>query len=174
MTTKFFHSTEKPDTSRTAIARRAKPAPIAPSSTVAPASQPRKLTFRRGKVLNPDDSSSSTPRRLGFRPAMAAADASAARSRGIRITGRRSGGGSAAAREAGAEVVVLRRRQDGKETKRQEQVLLNNVIEETASRLVAEARKSKVKALVGAFETVISLQETGKAAAPVAAASVAP
>ena len=83
-------------------------------------------------------------------------------------------GGSAAARDAGAEVVVLRRRQDGKETKRQEQVLLNNVIEETASRLVAEARKSKVKALVGAFETVISLQETGKAAAPVAAASVAP
>ena len=148
-------------------------APIAPSSTVAPALQPRKLTFRRGKVLNPDDSSSSTPRRLGFRPAMAAADASAARSRGIRITGRRSGG-SAAARDAGAEVVVLRRRQDGKETKRQEQVLLNNVIEETASRLVAEARKSKVKALVGAFETVISLQETGKAAAPVAAASVAP
>jgi len=53
-------------------------------------------------------------------------------------------------------------------------LLLNNVIEETASRLVAEARKSKVKALVGAFETVISLQETGKAAAPVAAASVAP
>ena len=104
---------------------------------------------------------------------MAAADASAARSRGIRITGRRSGG-SAAARDAGAEVVVLRRRQDGKETKRQEQVLLKNVIEETASRLVAEARKSKVKALVGAFETVISLQETGKAAAPVAAASVAP
>jgi len=106
---------------------------------------------------------------------MAAADASAARSRGIRITGRRSGGGSAAARDAGAEVVVLRRRrQDGEETKKQEQVLLNNVIEETASRLVAEARKSKVKALVGAFETVISLQETGKAAAPVAAASVAP
>ncbi|RLN29548.1 muscle M-line assembly protein unc-89-like [Panicum miliaceum] len=166
---------EKPDTSRTAIARRAKPAPITPSSTVAPAPQPRKLTFRRGKVLNPADSSSSSsaPRRLRFRPAMAAADASAARSRGSRITGRRSGG-SAAARDAGAEVVVLRRRQDGKEAKKQEQVLLNNVIEETASRLVAEARKSKVKALVGAFETVISLQETGKAAAPVAAASVAP
>lgn len=34
----------------------------------------------------------------------------------------------------------------------------NNVIEETASKLV-ESRKSKVKALVGAFETVISLQD---------------
>ncbi|PAN21543.1 hypothetical protein PAHAL_3G474400 [Panicum hallii] len=165
---------DKPETPRTVISRRPKPAPIGPSSTVAPASQPRKLTFRRGKVLNPaDSSSSSTPRRLRFRPAMAAADASAARSRGSRISGRRSGS-SAAARDAGAEVVVLRRRQDGKETKKQEQVLLNNVIEETASRLVAEARKSKVRALVGAFETVISLQETGKAAAPVAAASVAP
>ncbi|CAL5092812.1 unnamed protein product [Urochloa decumbens] len=161
---------EKPDTPRTAIARRPKPAPITSSSTMAPAPQPRKLTFRRGKVLNPDEGS-STPRRLRFRPAMAATDASATRSRGSRITGRRSGS-SASVREASAEVVVLRRRQDGKETKKQEQVLLNNVIEETASRLVAEARKSKVKALVGAFETVISLQETGKAAAP-AVASVA-
>lgn len=39
------------------------------------------------------------------------------------------------------------------------QKLLNNVIEETASRLVV-SRKSKVKALVGAFETVISRQDT--------------
>ncbi|KAI4329644.1 hypothetical protein MLD38_028009 [Melastoma candidum] len=36
--------------------------------------------------------------------------------------------------------------------------LFNNVIEETASKLV-KVRKSKVKALVGAFETVISLQD---------------
>ncbi|KAJ8504974.1 hypothetical protein OPV22_005860 [Ensete ventricosum] len=35
--------------------------------------------------------------------------------------------------------------------------LFNNVIEETTSKLV-ETRKSKVKALIGAFETVISLQ----------------
>ncbi|CAL4891442.1 unnamed protein product [Urochloa decumbens] len=159
---------EKLDTPRTANARRPKPASIASSSTTAPGPQPRKLTFRRGKVLNPDVGSSSTPRRLRFRPATAATDASATRSRGSRIAGRRSGS-SSSVREASAEVVVLRRLQDGKETKKQEQVLLNNVIEETASRLVAEARKSKVKALVGAFETVISLQETGKAAAPVVA-----
>ncbi|GLU12447.1 hypothetical protein SLE2022_291280 [Rubroshorea leprosula] len=37
--------------------------------------------------------------------------------------------------------------------------LLNNVIEETASKLV-EARRSKVRALVGAFESVFSLLDT--------------
>ncbi|XP_066356935.1 uncharacterized protein [Miscanthus floridulus] len=162
--------TEKIDTARIATARRPKHAPATTLSTVMPAQPPRKLTFRRGKVLNPDESSGSTPRRLRFRPAIAAADATA-RSRGGRIASRRTGGGGgAAARGAGAEVVVLRRRQDGKETKKQEPGLFNNVIEETASRLVAEARKSKVKALVGAFETVISLQETSKAAAPAMAA----
>ncbi|PHT56084.1 hypothetical protein CQW23_04570 [Capsicum baccatum] len=40
--------------------------------------------------------------------------------------------------------------------KKDVQCLLNNVIEETTSKLV-ETGKSKVKALVGAFETVISL-----------------
>ncbi|XP_062116623.1 uncharacterized protein LOC133830620 [Humulus lupulus] len=43
------------------------------------------------------------------------------------------------------------------------QSLFNNVIEETASKLV-ESRKSKVKALVGAFETVISLQDSNPSA----------
>ncbi|KAB2619909.1 serine/arginine repetitive matrix protein 2-like [Pyrus ussuriensis x Pyrus communis] len=55
------------------------------------------------------------------------------------------------------ERVVLRH-QDVKGRK-DVQKLLNNVIEETASRLVV-SRKSKVKALVGAFETVISRQDT--------------
>ncbi|VFQ68540.1 unnamed protein product [Cuscuta campestris] len=55
--------------------------------------------------------------------------------------------------------VVLRHHQDVQEGKKDGQgLLLNNVIEETASKLV-ESKKSKVKALVGAFETVISLQE---------------
>ncbi|XP_009790353.1 uncharacterized protein [Nicotiana sylvestris] len=52
---------------------------------------------------------------------------------------------------------VVLRHQDLQE-KKDAQVLLNDVIEETASKLV-ESKKSKVKALVGAFETVISLQE---------------
>ncbi|KAK7292184.1 hypothetical protein RIF29_07945 [Crotalaria pallida] len=54
----------------------------------------------------------------------------------------------------GSEKVVLRHRDvEGKKVNPR---LYNNVIEETASKL-AELRKSKVKALVGAFETVISL-----------------
>ncbi|GKB87644.1 probable WRKY transcription factor protein 1 [Tanacetum coccineum] len=52
--------------------------------------------------------------------------------------------------------VVLKHQ--GEQEKKDAQGLLNNVIEETASKL-AESRKSKVKALVGAFETVISLQD---------------
>ncbi|XP_052209433.1 RNA polymerase II degradation factor 1 [Diospyros lotus] len=42
--------------------------------------------------------------------------------------------------------------------KKENQQAYNDVIEETASKLL-EKRKNKVKALVGAFETVISLQE---------------
>ncbi|KAK3136854.1 hypothetical protein QOZ80_5BG0443630 [Eleusine coracana subsp. coracana] len=159
---------EKPDTPtpRTRTPRVSKPATI-PSTSSTLTQSPRKLTFRRGKVLNPDESSSSsTPtRRLRFRPAVAAADATV-RSRGGRVTGKvRSAAGARDAGTSRAEVVVLRRRQGSinGDRKKKEQVLLNNVIEETASRLVAEARKSKVKALVGAFETVISLQEGGKA-----------
>ncbi|KAK1432901.1 hypothetical protein QVD17_09804 [Tagetes erecta] len=56
----------------------------------------------------------------------------------------------------GPESVVLKHQ--GEQEKKDAKGLLNNVIEETASKLV-ESRKSKVKALVGAFETVISLQD---------------
>ncbi|KAK2359494.1 Plant calmodulin-binding protein [Trifolium repens] len=52
---------------------------------------------------------------------------------------------------------VVLRHQDVK-GKKDEQVLSNNVIEETASKLV-EIQRSKVKALVSAFETLISLNE---------------
>ncbi|KAF7806230.1 putative Calmodulin-binding domain, plant [Senna tora] len=54
----------------------------------------------------------------------------------------------------GSEKVLLRHQ--SLESKKVEGRTYNNVIEETASQL-AEVRKSKVKALVGAFETVISL-----------------
>ncbi|KAI3953783.1 hypothetical protein MKW98_017607 [Papaver atlanticum] len=64
--------------------------------------------------------------------------------------------------EAESEKVVLRHQDN--EGKKEEQVLINNVIEATASKLV-ETRKSKVKALVGAFETVISLHETKSSSA---------
>lgn len=57
--------------------------------------------------------------------------------------------------KTGPEKVRLRH-QEASEKK--DDVDLNNVIEETASKLV-KTRKSKVKALVGAFETVMSLHD---------------
>ncbi|CAG7879002.1 unnamed protein product [Brassica rapa] len=57
------------------------------------------------------------------------------------------------------EKVVLRHRKV--EEKKKMGTLFNNVIEETVNKL-GEERKSRVKALVGAFETVISLQDNYK------------
>jgi hypothetical protein len=70
------------------------------------AQPPRKLTFRQGKVLNPEESSGSTPKWLWFRPSIIVADATS-RSRCDMIISRRSGD-DAIARDVGAEVVVLR------------------------------------------------------------------
>ncbi|KAL0709158.1 hypothetical protein Bca4012_016136 [Brassica carinata] len=59
------------------------------------------------------------------------------------------------------EKVVLRHRKV--EEKKTMQTLFNNVIEETVNKLEEESSiKSKVKALVSAFETVISLQDKDK------------
>ncbi|KAI3970850.1 hypothetical protein MKX01_024497 [Papaver californicum] len=55
-------------------------------------------------------------------------------------------------------------KQQNNKGKKEEHVLINNVIEAIASKLV-ETRKSKVKPLVGAFETVISLHETKSSSA---------
>ncbi|POO01946.1 Calmodulin-binding domain [Trema orientale] len=66
-------------------------------------------------------------------------------------------GSELAGTRTNSEKVVLRHQNVA--GKKEVQSLFNNVIEETASKLV-ESRKSKVKALVGAFETVISLQDT--------------
>ncbi|KAG9128717.1 hypothetical protein Leryth_022893 [Lithospermum erythrorhizon] len=97
-------------------------------------SGPRKLKFRRAKVLlvNQDGKADVTK---NFRKAVI---------NKARVIPK-------------ARKVVLRHR--SVEGKKDAQGLFNNVIEETASKLV-QSRKSKVKALVGAFETVISLQDT--------------
>jgi hypothetical protein len=70
------------------------------------AQSPRKLTFQRSKVPNPEESSGCTPKWLRFRPSIAVADATS-RSRCDRIISRRSGD-DVVARDAGVEVVVLR------------------------------------------------------------------
>uniref|UniRef100_A0A0E0MNZ0 Calmodulin-binding domain-containing protein n=1 Tax=Oryza punctata TaxID=4537 RepID=A0A0E0MNZ0_ORYPU len=165
---------EKSATPRTENTKRPKSAIV--SSTIQTQS-PRRLTFRRGKVLNlqSNSESSNNPRRLRFRPAKTAEDSNRSNestTRGRRTTKNSDSATSSGSKDSGSskpEVVVLRH-QDVKDKKKNEQGLFNNVIEETASKLV-EARKSKVKALVGAFETVISLQESKVALAPAAALS---
>ncbi|GMI67430.1 hypothetical protein like AT5G39380 [Hibiscus trionum] len=116
--------------------------------------QPVKLSFSRGKVVD-IQSENNGPRRLKFRRGRLLGGNQNVK--GERKTFRtREVDGSMNDKQPGGEKVVLRH-QD-LQGKKDEQGLFNNVIEETASKLV-ETRKSKVKALVGAFETVISLQD---------------
>ncbi|KAB2610346.1 hypothetical protein D8674_018378 [Pyrus ussuriensis x Pyrus communis] len=114
------------------------------------------LKFRRGKVVDVKFENSN-PRRLKFRRGIVLGDNQNVKAVSLRRSFKKRGvGADIVGTEPGAEQVVLRH-QDV-QGKRDEKGLFNNVIEETASKL-AETRKSKVKALVGAFETVISLQE---------------
>ncbi|ONK64808.1 uncharacterized protein A4U43_C07F30170 [Asparagus officinalis] len=117
---------------------------------------PHTLKFQRGKIISPMPENNS-PWKLKFRPAKGIILNNEAARRSFRR--RRGSFGSASElstpRLKGPSVVL--RHQDVKE-KKGTQGLFNHVIEETANKLV-EAKKSKVKALVGAFETVISLQE---------------
>ncbi|KAG0552236.1 hypothetical protein BDA96_01G491100 [Sorghum bicolor] len=115
---------------------------------------PYKLKFKRGKIVElPPDSIG--PRRLKFRR-KSANEASNRESQPARRIYRRNSTSNAVPTDVESPGVKLRH-QDAQE-KKDAQGLFNNVIEETASKLV-ESRKSKVKALVGAFETVISLQD---------------
>ncbi|XP_058228294.1 uncharacterized protein LOC131336457 [Rhododendron vialii] len=119
--------------------------------------EPSKLKFRRGMVVDPQ-SENGTPRRLRFRRGLVLGRSQDSKSDVGKTGSKRRGTESDAnGTEPGSEKVVLRH-QDV-QGKKDAQGLFNNVIEETASKLV-ESRKSKVKALVGAFETVISLQES--------------
>ncbi|CAN6830908.1 unnamed protein product [Brassica oleracea] len=113
----------------------------------------RKLHFRRGKVVDADDVGESA-RKLKFRRGRDLGEDKAQDAQ-VRRSFKKREDVKEEEDEDGEKVVL--RHQDVQE--KDAQGLLNNVIEETASKLV-EARKSKVKALVGAFETVISLQES--------------
>ncbi|XP_022750691.1 uncharacterized protein LOC111299643 [Durio zibethinus] len=118
--------------------------------------QPVKLSFRRGKVVD-IQSENNGPRRLKFRRGRVLGENQNVKGEGHRTFRRRGVAGDMNDHKHDGEKVVLRH-QDV-QGKKDEKGLFNNVIEETASKLV-ETRKSKVKALVGAFETVISLQDT--------------
>ncbi|KEH31981.1 putative Calmodulin-binding domain, plant [Medicago truncatula] len=160
----------------------------------------RKLTFRRGKVIEIQPQSNNIPRRLKFKPVRLLDDEVRKDVNGTRkriISNKEVDGGEVNAANiktekvdlkpqtmergknrsfvrkvggvdrskvygsrSGSEKVVLRHQ--NVEGKKQNPGLYNNVIEETASKL-AQLRKSKVKALVGAFETVISLDSPREA-----------
>ncbi|KAL5064854.1 hypothetical protein RYX36_026591 [Vicia faba] len=167
----------------------------------------RKLTFRRGKVIETQPQSNNIARRLKFKPVRLLGDDAR---RDINSTRKRimtnkevDGGELNAANvktekidlkhqtmergknrnfarkvssvdrskvsgsKSGSEEIVLRHQ--NVEARKQNTGLYNNVIEETASKL-AGLRKSKVKALVGAFETVISLDSPREAATAEASA----
>ncbi|KAG8366937.1 hypothetical protein BUALT_Bualt16G0020100 [Buddleja alternifolia] len=96
---------------------------------------PLRLKFRRAKPARTEDAKGDTSRRIFRKGAVK--------------------NGAVGAVLPSEKVILKRQNVQGK---KDAQGLFNNVIEETASKLV-ESRKSKVKALVGAFETVISLQE---------------
>ncbi|KAF0910853.1 hypothetical protein E2562_004818 [Oryza meyeriana var. granulata] len=117
---------------------------------------PYKLKFKRGKIveLQPD---SNGPRRLKFRRRTASEVSSSEGLLARRIYKRNSTTDAGPSNLDVESPSVKLRHQDTQE-KKDAQGLFNNVIEETASKLV-ESRKSKVKALVGAFETVILLQD---------------
>ncbi|KAL9224833.1 hypothetical protein vseg_000830 [Gypsophila vaccaria] len=119
-----------------------------------------KLKFRKGKVVELESEIDSA-RRLRFKQGGILRDDQVATSGSNRKSFKK-------------DVVKIEQKGDTEQEKvalkhqemvtKDEQVLYNNVIEETAIKLV-QNRKSKVKALVGAFETVISLQERKPAAA---------
>ncbi|KAK3212623.1 hypothetical protein Dsin_017329 [Dipteronia sinensis] len=115
-----------------------------------------KLRFRRGKVVD-IQSENNGSRRLKFRRGRVLGENLGLKADGRRIFKKRGIDDEKNDGKTGSERVVLRH-QDV-QGKKASQILFNNVIEQTASKLV-ETRKSKVKALVGAFETVISLQES--------------
>ncbi|XP_039131277.1 uncharacterized protein LOC120267670 [Dioscorea cayenensis subsp. rotundata] len=123
---------------------------------------PHKLSFRQGKVVVPQ-AENTAPKRLRFRPRAAGEHQNGIVSSQRRILMRKRSElgrvGESNGRIGEASRVVLRHQEQ--QEKKDKQGLFNHVIEETASKLV-ETRKSKVKALVGAFETVISLQENKK------------
>ncbi|CAI9777411.1 unnamed protein product [Fraxinus pennsylvanica] len=118
---------------------------------------PSKLKFRRGKVVDLQ-SDNSSPRRLRFRRGrVLGEDQNGKGDLKRRIFKKGGSNDDKNGTDPSSKKLVLKH-QDV-QGKKDAQGLFNNVIEETASKLVV-SRKSKVKALVGAFETVISLQET--------------
>ncbi|KQK22965.1 uncharacterized protein LOC100840352 [Brachypodium distachyon] len=117
---------------------------------------PYKLKFKRGKIVELK-ADSNGPRRLKFRRKAANEVVNGEGQPATRVY-KRNITNSFVRIEPDLESPGVKLRHQGTQDKKDAQGLFNNVIEETASKLVG-SRKSKVKALVGAFETVILLQD---------------
>ncbi|XP_078164731.1 uncharacterized protein LOC144559543 [Carex rostrata] len=122
--------------------------------------KPYKLKFKPARVIELKPESDSGPRRLKFRKPRVAGENPKFSGGGRKVSYKKRSGSDLPGSNSGTHksAGVVLRHQDGMERNEGQNSLFNNVIEETASKLV-ESRKSKVKALVGAFETVISLQD---------------
>jgi len=116
-----------------------------------------KLRIRRGKIID-FGSEGNSPRKLKFKRGKIISGADTTSKCGGRRRLKTKGTNLSNDKEQQRKPRVVLKHQDS-EKKRESRVLLfNKVIKETANKLV-QTRKSKVKALVGAFESVISLQE---------------
>ncbi|KAJ0238155.1 hypothetical protein HA466_0242630 [Hirschfeldia incana] len=118
---------------------------------VNPANQ---LSFKKGKTLEPKAEDSS-PRWIKFRKKVVQELKTQTEGRKKKLKGIETR--SDPCEGSKREKVVLRHQKV--EGKKKMMTLFNNVIEETMNKLT-KVRKTKVKALIGAFETVISLQDT--------------
>ncbi|PHT47687.1 hypothetical protein CQW23_11895 [Capsicum baccatum] len=112
---------------------------------------PKNLKFRKGKIID-FQSEKLGPRRLKFRPAKILENNG---NESSHVRGRSSRrliayGKSNSAKD---ETMKVNLRHQSRGDKKEAPILFNNVIEETATKL-EETRRSKVKALVGAFETL--------------------
>ncbi|XP_010457101.1 PREDICTED: uncharacterized protein LOC104738629 [Camelina sativa] len=133
---------------------------IRPKKTGVKVSLAQQLTFKKGKVLDPKPEDSS-PKWIKFRKRVVQELKTQTEGKKKSLKDRRLGVETKndSCESSKREKVVLRHQKV--EGKKKMVTLLNSVIEETFIKLT-KVRKNKVKALIGAFETVISLQDTHK------------
>ncbi|CAL9086594.1 unnamed protein product [Musa acuminata var. zebrina] len=118
----------------------------------------RKLNFSRRKVVDLR-SDNSAPIKLRLRQVKTVGGNQKPKEIETKGSKNRMKSEGAGPRTALSNAINVALRHQNVDDKKDTQGLFNNVIAETASKLV-ESRKSKVRALVGAFETVLSLQES--------------
>ncbi|CAN6859284.1 unnamed protein product [Brassica oleracea] len=115
----------------------------------------KQLSFKKGKTLEPRPEDAS-PKWIKFRKKVVQElkpqTEGKKKKKNLKGTEARSDSCEGSKRE---KVVLRHQKAEGK---KKMMTLFNNVIEETMNKLT-KVRKTKVKALIGAFETVISLQD---------------